>query len=175
MKTLNITTADGGKFELDWEVAKQSQTIRTMLDDLGIEEDSNSDDTIPLTNEEVTGPVFKKALVWMTGNRGKPEPKEDDEEDELKTKPCVSLDQLNDWEKKYIDMPVDEMFPLLITGNFLEIKGLINLMVKAVALQIQGKTVEQIRETFHIADPCWTPEELQKLKEENAWSYETKK
>ena len=58
MKILNITTADGGKFELDWEVAKQSQTICTMLDDLGIEEDSNSDDTIPLTNEEVTGPVF---------------------------------------------------------------------------------------------------------------------
>ena len=59
MKTLNVTTPDGETFKLDWEVAKQSQTIRTMLDDLGIEEDSNSDDTIPLTNEEVTGPVFK--------------------------------------------------------------------------------------------------------------------
>jgi hypothetical protein len=30
MKKLNITTPDEGKFELDWEVAKQSQTIRTM-------------------------------------------------------------------------------------------------------------------------------------------------
>ena len=67
------------------------------------------------------------------------------------------------------------MFPILITSNFLEIKGLIELMCKAVALQIQGKSVEEIRKTFDIEDPKWTPEELQKLKEENAWAYETKK
>ena len=48
-------------------------------------------------------------------------------------------------------------------------------MVKAVALQIQGKSVEQIRETFGIEDPKWTEEELKKLEEENAWAYETKK
>ena len=63
MKTLNITTADGGKFELDWEVAKQSQTIRTMLDDLGIEDDDDCENTVPFFNEEVTGPVFKK--LWF--------------------------------------------------------------------------------------------------------------
>ena len=67
------------------------------------------------------------------------------------------------------------MFPLLITGNFLEIKGLLRLMVKAVALEIQGRSVEEIRKTFDIEDPKWSPEELQKLKEENAWAYETKK
>ena len=175
MTPLTIKTADGTSFEVDFDVARQSQTIRTMLDDINIDESSDGEKLLPLTNEEVTGPVFKTALVWMTENRGKPEPKEDEDEDELKTKPHVNWDQLNDWEKKYVDMPVDDMFPLLITGNFLEIKGLIKLMVKAVALQIQGKTVEEIRETFKIEDPCWTPEELQKLKEENAWAYETKK
>ena len=55
--------------------------------------------------------------------------------------------------KKYIKMPVDDMFPLLILGIVLEIKSLINLMVKAVGLQIQGKSVEEIRETFQIEDP----------------------
>ena len=58
----------------------------------------------------------------------------------------------------------------LIAGNFLEIKGLVKLMVKAVALQIQGKPVEEIRKTFQIEDPKWSPEELAKLKEENAWA-----
>ena len=57
----------------------------------------------------------------------------------------------------------------------MEIKGLVNLMVKAVALQIQGKPVEEIRKTFQIEDPKWSPEELQKLKDENAWAYEAKK
>ena len=177
MKSLNIKTSDDQTFNVDWEVARQSQTIRTMLDDLGIDEDGDSEDTIPLPNEEVTGPVFKKVLDWCEKNRGKPEYKpDDDESDELtKKQEFASYDQLNDWEKDYIKMTVSEMFPLLITANFLEIKGLIKLMTKAVALQIKDKSVEKIRETFGIEDPKWTPEELQKLKDENSWAYDTSK
>ena len=174
MKSLSIKTSDDQTFKVDWDVARQSQTIRTMLDDLGIEEDGDSEDTIPLPNEEVTGTVFQKALEWCEHHRGKPDYNPDDEE-ESKKKEYVSINQLNDWEKEYIKMTVPEMFPLLITANFLEIKGLIRLMVKAVALQIQGKEVEQIRKTFNVEDPKWTPEELQKLKDENSWAYETSK
>ena len=43
---------------------------------------------------------------------------------------------------------------------------------KAVALQIQNNNVQQIREKFNVADPNWSAEELQKLKDENAWAYE---
>ena len=79
MKSLNIKTSDDQTFKVDWEVARQSQTIRTMLDDLGIDEDTDSEDTIPLPNEEITGPVFQKALEWCKKNRGKPDynPEED--------------------------------------------------------------------------------------------------
>ena len=172
MKSLRIKTSDEQTFKVDWEVARQSQTIRTMLDDLGIEEDGDSEDTIPLPNKEITGPVFQKALEWCKKNRGKPDYNR--EEDDSKNK-YVSIDQLNDWEKDYIKMTVDEMFPLLFLANFLEIKGLIELMVKALALQIQGKTVEEIRKNFNVEDPKWTEEELKKLNEENAWAYETGK
>ena len=41
------------------------------MDDLGIEEDGIVDHDIPISNEEVTGEVFKKALAWMEKNRGK--------------------------------------------------------------------------------------------------------
>ena len=65
---LYIKTSDDHIFKVDLEIAVQSQTIRTMLDDLGIEEDGDSEDTIPIPNEEVTGPLFNKALevgmVW---------------------------------------------------------------------------------------------------------------
>lgn len=176
MKILNVKTVDSENFKVEIDVLRQSQTIRTMLEDLGIDEDSNEDHDIPISNEEVTGEVFKKALAWMEKNRGKPDPEtKDEEEDELKEKEHVSMDQLDEWEKNFINMPVSEMFPLLIAGNFLEINGLVKLMVKAVALQIQGKPVEEIRKTFQIEDPKWSPEELQKLKDENAWAYETKK
>jgi S-phase kinase-associated protein 1 len=176
MKVLNITTSDGGNFKVDWDVARQSQTIRTMLDDLSIDEDSNNEDTIPLANKEVTRAVFEKSLIWMKHNRGEPDFQEDTDDDELKPKEFVRWSQLDEWQKNYINIPVSEMFPLLIVGNFLEIKGLVNLMVKAVALQIQGKSsAEEIRKMFNIEDPKWTPEELQNLKDEHAWAYETKK
>ena len=50
-------------------------------------------------------------------------------------------------------MPVDEMIPLLVCGNFLEIEGLIKLMIKAIALQIDAKrSEEKIRKTYKIED-----------------------
>ena len=175
MKVLNITTPDGQTFKAEWDIVQQSLTFKNMLELMEIQQESNTDDTIPITNEEVTRENFKKALVWMEKNRGKPVVQKDEDEDELKPKEPVNWNHLDDWEKKYVDMPVSEMFPLLITANFLEIPGLLNLMCKAVALQIQGKSVEEIRTTFNVEDPKWSPEELQKLKEENAWAYETKK
>ena len=75
MTPLTIKTADGTSFEVDFDVARQSQTIRTMLDDINIDESTDGEKLLPLTNEEVTGLVFEKALVWMTENRGKPEPR----------------------------------------------------------------------------------------------------
>ena len=175
MKVLNITTADKQTFKAEWDIVLQSGCFKEMITTMGIEQENNSDDTIPIINDEVTGEVFKKALVWMEKNRGKPIVEDDDDEDELKPKEPVNWDHLDDWEKKYMDIPVSEMFPLVIAANFLEIKGLIKLVCKAIALQIQGKSVEEIRTTFNIEDPNWTPEELAKLKEENAWAYETKK
>ena len=60
--------SDGEIIEVEWVAAQQSQIIRKMLDDLSIEEN-----IIPISNEKVTGPVFKKALVWMENNRGYPD------------------------------------------------------------------------------------------------------
>ena len=147
MKLINIQTSDSETFEVEWEAARQSQIIRKMLDDLSIEEN-----IIPISNEKVIGPVFKKALVWMENNRGYPDFQEDDDDNKVKK----NWNHLNEWEKQYIEMSGDEidMIPLLVCGNFLEIKGLVRLMIKAVALKINSKrSEEEIRKTYKIEDP----------------------
>ena len=154
---------------VDWDVARQSKTIPTMLDDLIVKEDAKSEVTLFLYNKEVIRSDFKKALVWMEKNRDYLDLKFVNVKNKLKRKEYASWNQLNQWEKGYVNIPVDEMFPLLIAAKFLEIKGLVDLLVKAVALHIQGKTVEEIRKTLGIHDPKWTPEELQKRRERNAW------
>ena len=154
---------------VNWDIIRQSMTIRTMLGGLKIKQDAKSDVTLFLDNKELTRSDIKKALAWMEKNRGKLDLKWVNVRNKLKRKKYASWNQLNQWEKDYINIPVDEMFPLLITANFLEIKGLVDLMAKAVALQIQGKTVVEIRKTFGIQYLKWTPEELQKTRERNAW------
>ena len=178
MKSLNIKTLDGGDFKVDWEVIQKSQTIKTMVEDLGIDQDSMGEDTIPLSNEEVTSEVFEKVLEWLEHDRGNAIPidvDDDDEDDLFKEHTPISIEHLDAWQQKYINIPVPKMFPLLICANFLEIRGLLDLMAKAVALQMQGKTVEEMRKNLDLPDPNWTEEELQKLREESAWAYDTKK
>ena len=54
MTPLTIKTADGTSFEVEFDVARQSQTIKTMLDDINVDESSDGEKLLPLTNEEVT-------------------------------------------------------------------------------------------------------------------------
>ena len=115
---------------MDWEVIQKSQTIKTMVEDLGIDQDSMGEDTIPLSNEEVTSEVFAKVLDWLEHERGKPDMPnmdDDDEDDLFKTHTPIAIEHLDAWQQKYIDIPVPKMFPLLICANFLEIRGLLDL------------------------------------------------
>ena len=97
MKSLNIKTLDGGDFKVDWEVIQKSQTIKTMIEDLGIDQDSMGEDTIPLSNEEVTSEVFKKVLEWLEHDRGNAIPIEVDNDDEDDLFKNILLLPLNIW------------------------------------------------------------------------------
>ena len=66
---------------------------------------------IQTINKEVTRDAFAKSLVWMEHNQGKPDFQKDSDGDELQPKVIVSWSQLDNWEKKCVDIPVSEMFP----------------------------------------------------------------
>ena len=147
MKGVNIQIADGNTFRVDWDVARQSQTIRRKLDELLIEEDSNEEITIPIFHEAVTGPVFKKALACMEENRGKPNFQEDDHRIEGRAGIEWNVNQLNEWEKQLIEIPVAEMTPLWNCANVLEIQGLISLMI-SIELMVQNEMEKRRNENF---------------------------
>jgi len=58
-----------------------------------------------------------------------------------------------------------ETFQLILAANYLDIKPLLNLLCKWVALQLAGKTPEQIRAYFGVFRE-FTPEEVETVKKE---------
>ena len=165
--------------------------------EVSIKEDGgNGENAVPLSNKKATGPVFKKENIWngsswmevdqpepvfqkanshvQNWHQVEPELKKASKEDEI-----ANWNQLNEVEKKDIEMPVDEIFSLLYNRKqkdyekvaILQTKSVNDLMVKSVALQIQGYPIEKIRKIFKVEDTKWTHEELkelQKIQDENA-------
>ena len=62
MPSIKLQSSDGEVFSVDVEIAKQSVTIKTMLEDLGMDEDD--EEVVPLPN--VNAAILKKVIQWAT-------------------------------------------------------------------------------------------------------------
>ncbi|XP_066502245.1 S-phase kinase-associated protein 1 [Hoplias malabaricus] len=162
MPTIKLQSSDGEMFEVDVEIAKQSVTIKTMLEDLGMD-DEGDDDPVPLPN--VNAAILKKVIQWCTHHKDDPPPPEDDENKEKRT------DDIPVWDQEFLKVDQGTLFELILAANYLDIKGLLDVTCKTVANMIKGKTPEEIRKTFNIKND-FTEEEEAQVRKENQWCEE---
>ena len=78
MSTIKLQSNDGAIFQVDLDIARQSLTIKTMLEDLGIGE-SEEEEAVPLPN--VSADILKKIIEWAAQHRLDPVPKEGEYEE----------------------------------------------------------------------------------------------
>jgi len=161
MPMIKLQSSDGEVFEVDVEIAKQSVTIKTMLEDLGMEEDD--DEPVPLPN--VNAAILKKVIQWCSFHRDDPPPPEDDENKEKRT------DDICSWDAEFLKVDQGTLFELILSANYLDIKGLLDVTCKTVANMIKGKSPEEIRKTFNIKND-FTPAEEEQVRKENEWCEE---
>ncbi|XP_022093132.1 S-phase kinase-associated protein 1-like isoform X2 [Acanthaster planci] len=161
MPNIKLSSSDGEIFELDVEIAKQSVTIKTMLEDLGVDEDD--DEAIPLPN--VNSAILRKVIKWCTYHKDDPPPPEDDENREKRT------DDLCGYDLDFLKVDQGTLFELILAANYLDIKGLLDSTCKTVANMIKGKTPEEIRKTFNIKND-FSPAEEEQVRKENSWCEE---
>uniref|UniRef100_U3JZR0 S-phase kinase-associated protein 1 n=2 Tax=Passeriformes TaxID=9126 RepID=U3JZR0_FICAL len=152
MPSIKLQSSDGEIFEVDVEIAKQSVTIKTMLEDLGMD-DEGDDDPVPLPN--VNAAILKKVIQWCTHHKDDPPPPEDDENKEKRT------DDIPVWDQEFLKVDQGTLFELILAANYLDIKGLLDVTCKTVANMIKGKTPEEIRKTFNIKNDFTEEEEAQ--------------
>ncbi|XP_062039790.1 S-phase kinase-associated protein 1-like [Lepus europaeus] len=151
MPSIKLQSSDGEIFEVDVETAKQSVTIKTTLEDLGMD-DEGDDDPVPLPN--VNAAILKKVIQWCTHHKDDPPPPKD---------PV--------WDQEFLKVDQGTLLELILAANYLDIKGLLDIMCKTVANMIKGKTPEEIRKTFNIKND-FTEEEAAQVRKENQWCEE---
>ncbi|XP_044509619.1 SKP1-like protein 1B isoform X2 [Mangifera indica] len=155
-KKIMLRSSDGETFEVDEVVAKESQTIKHMI------EDECADTVIPLPN--VTSQILSKVIEYckrhVEANASK-------ESGMLK----FSDEDLKNWDQEFVKVDQNTLFDLILASNYLNIKGLLDLTCQTVADIIKGKTPEEIRKSFNIRND-FTPEEEEEVRRENQWAFE---
>lgn len=92
MPNIKLQSSDGEVFEVDVDIAKCSVTIKTMLEDLGMDEDE--EEVVPLPN--VNSAILRKVIQWATYHKDDPPPPEDDENKDKRT------DDISSWDADFL-------------------------------------------------------------------------
>ncbi|KAL1509886.1 hypothetical protein ABEB36_004557 [Hypothenemus hampei] len=156
MPQIKLQSSDGEVFPIDVEIAKMSTTLKTMLEDLGMEDDD--DEIVPLPN--VNAAILRKVLEWCTAHRHDPPIVDDPNILDTRT------NNITCWDAEFLKVDQGTLFELILAANYLDIRGLLDVACKSVATLISGKTPEDIRKTFNIKND-FTPEEEEEIRKEN--------
>ena len=162
MTIIRLQSNDSEVFEVDVDIAKASMTIKTMLDDLGLDED----DTEPIPLPNVNASTLKMVIEWATHHKDDPAPPEEEEDEEQKKE--KRTDDIKPWDLEFLKMDQATLFELILAANYLDIKGLLDVTCKTVANSMKGKTTEEIRTMFNLKND-FTPEEEEQIKRQNDW------
>ncbi|XP_020801245.1 S-phase kinase-associated protein 1 [Drosophila serrata] len=154
MSVIKLQSSDGEVFETDAETAKCSKTIRALLEDCCLEAESAENPIIPLPN--VNSMILNKVLIWANHHKADLDLADDNEEEEDELNP---LTVLSPWDVEFLAVDQGTLFELILAANYLDIQKLLNATCQTVANMIKGHTVEEIRQTFHIANDFSPSEE----------------
>ncbi|GAQ80479.1 SCF ubiquitin ligase [Klebsormidium nitens] len=152
---VKLKSSDDEMFEVDEAVAHESQTIKNMIEDTGV------DAPIPLPN--VSSKILAKVIEYCRYHVDAAKTTDD--------KPAVGEEDVKTWDAEFVKVEQSVLFDLILAANYLNIKNLLDLTCQTVADMIKGKTPEEIRKTFNIKND-FTPEEEEDVRRENQWAFE---
>ncbi|KAH8950448.1 hypothetical protein BDL97_10G085800 [Sphagnum fallax] len=154
-KRVKLKSSDDEMFEVEEAVAFESQAVKNMIEDTGM------DHPIPLPN--VSSKILAKVIEYCKYHVDNQKASDD--------KPATSEDEIKAWDLDFVKVDQATLFNLILAANYLNIKNLLDLTCQTVADMIKGKTPEEIRKTFNIKND-FTPEEEDEVRRENQWAFE---
>jgi S-phase kinase-associated protein 1 len=141
---VTFITSDFQRIDADNSILEQSVVINDIVEDIGDGED------IPLPT--ISSKALTKILDYCSFHN-------------VSHLEC----EIRDFNKEFVKIDVDFIFELIQGANFLNIRGLLDVLCLTVADMIKGKTPEQIRGFFGIDNEI-TPEEEAAALAEHSWT-----
>ncbi|XP_043849495.1 S-phase kinase-associated protein 1-like, partial [Dromiciops gliroides] len=126
---INLQSYDGEIFVVDSEIEKHSVTVKTILQDMGMD-DKGDDDLVPLPNV--------RALRLKTDP---PYPSDDNKNKKKKDIPV--------WDQEFLKVGTGTFFELILVTIDLDMKDLPDVTCKIVSNIIKGLPPVDIQETFN--------------------------
>ena len=160
MPMIKLQSSEGEIFPVDVEVACKSLTIKTMLEDLGME--AETDEAVPIG---INSAILKKTLQWLAHHKDDPAPPVEKDEDVFEEKEW----KLSSWDQDFLKVDQDTLFQLIYAANFLDIKDLVATACKGVSNIIKGKNVKEIRNIFNIKCDI-SHERFAEIRKGNEWA-----
>ena len=152
---IKLTSQEGETVQISHKAVLRSNLVK------GILEDYPDDGEVPVNNVKTA--ILNKIKEYLEHYENQ-EPKEIE-------RPLASNDFkecIDEWDYSFIDLDLDQIFELILSANYMDIKPLLELASAKIASLIKGKTTEEIRKLFNIVSD-FTPEEEAQIIEENKW------
>uniref|UniRef100_A0A915CR10 Skp1-related protein n=1 Tax=Ditylenchus dipsaci TaxID=166011 RepID=A0A915CR10_9BILA len=150
-----VTTKDGDQLTVDASLLRQCKA-------LGLTEGANQ--PANLTVNEVSTPIFKKVLEWCEEHKDLKEPVVQDHPITGERIRFI----LNNYEKKFFDIPADEIMELLTAANYLNLESMYLFGCQSMAVLLNNKSLEEVRKLLKLQDDL-TEEQKEAVRKEHAW------
>jgi len=142
-KQIIITTGLGTKYEekhlINISYAEELLTIKNIMDDI----DGDDDETIDIPIGVISSLTMKKIISFCEAN-----PVET--ETETKEKKMERDNEITEKNKDFMNIPLDELYDLLIGSNFLNYPKLLKVCEKTIAKLITNKSTTDIVSMFGV-------------------------
>ncbi|KAI3383728.1 hypothetical protein SNEBB_005566 [Seison nebaliae] len=162
-KKIRIKSSDGDVFDVDMNIAQQSVTIKTMLENIGHLGDN---DAIPLP--AINTATLKKVISWCNHHKNDQPISEDEETRRAMIEDKSKSDDISPWDQEFLKVEQGTLYEIMLAANYMDIEGLLQVCCKTTANMIRGKPVEEIRKHFNIQND-FTPAEEEQVRQENEW------
>ncbi|XP_033240091.1 S-phase kinase-associated protein 1-like [Drosophila pseudoobscura] len=140
MPTIKLQSSNGEDFDVDVRFLKCSGIMKGLLED-GDKEDKKKE---PLVLPKVNSEILRLVLIWAEYHKDDPEPPEDE------AAYGRSTDDIIPWDIEFLKMEQRIVIELMMAADYMDIKGLLQLIAKHLANMMKGKTPQQIRQIFNI-------------------------